>query len=170
MRFILVLLLALGSLVPGYGQQLPDFTTIPLKEESDFNKTANDAALKAATFILSTASVRENAERSRAIGYMMQWMEGTPAYAFNIDAALAKVTGEDRGLFVVVLAGMVEFMLQNEAKKDDMELVRLNAVRKLLGYVQNPSYGITPDGELKNAIAAEKKSELKTYLAKLAEE
>lgn len=166
MRRLLLFLLALSVYSTIQAQELPDFASIPLKEEKDFNKTANDAALEAAAYALSTPFTRPDPKRKAAAKYIMDWMEGTPDYGFELDNGIVKLTNQNPDLFLLVMAGMTEFALTND--EADSKRMQLYAVRKLVRYVQRPDYGIKPEGELKNAIAAEKASRLDEYMKKLS--
>ncbi len=164
MKNLFLLLSLLGSFLVSGAQSLPDFSSIKLASDADYNAAANDAALKASLYILSTPNDAGNVSRAKAQQYLMEWAQGSPDYSIYIDPAISKLTGGHPELLLVTIAAMTAYMLQNKSMKDDVNNVNLNAVKNLLEYVQNPAYKVQPEADLAKAIEANKKGHLKEYV------
>ena len=169
MKRIFLLLSLLFSFVASWAQDLPDFSAIKLEKQTDYNANANNAALKAASYLLATPADKENANWQNASKYLILWMAGSPAYSFTIDAALGKLVTSDKegNLMIIGMAALAEYALKHPDMKDEHEIVKLHAIKRLIKYVSDPANNIKPKGVMKKAIEANDAGKLNDYLATL---
>ena len=149
-----------------FPQQTPDFDQIKLETKEDFNAESDNAALKASEYLLSTVYDSKDLSRLKAAQYLMRWMTGSPTYTFTIDNIAMKISKKDSDLLWLYLAGMAKYCIENkESGKNEAE-VRVNAIKIMLAYCQNPVYKVKIKGELKKLIEANEKGKLQDYLSK----
>lgn len=145
-------------------QKLPDLSSISLAKESDFNAAANDAALKVATYLLSQPIDADVSSRKEAGAFLVKWMEGTPDYSFQLEPSVMALTDQNPEILSVVFAGMVEYVLNNPQKKDEVAATTIASVKKLIAYASDPAHHLTGNKSLQGAAAADKKGKLRGYL------
>ena len=160
--FSILFFLLLGQL--SFAQNLPDYTNIKLDKKEDFTKEANDAALQASNFILSTPLVKDNMDRLKSTQYILRWMTGTPDFTFSIDEEATKIAKKDNDLLGLYLAAMTKYALENPADSKDAVKVKLNAVKSVITYAKNAKNNVKINGEIKKLIEADYKGQLPAYL------
>jgi hypothetical protein len=158
--------LLLGVLSPvAFAQSLPDFDAIKLEKKEDFNPAADNAALQAANYLLSTPLDKNSVNRLRAVQYVLKWMSGTPNYTFDIDERAAKFTKKDTDLLGLYLAAMTKFVLEDKASAKDQNKIKLNALKSVAAYAKDKANKVKLNSELKKIIAADEQGTLAEYLA-----
>lgn len=157
------LLLLLISIVI-YAQNLPDFDKIPLTTKDDFNEQADQAALDASNFLLTTVYAKDNLPRLKATQYVLKWMSGTPHYKFTIDESATKISKKDEGILGLYLAAQTKYTLENKEQAKDSNAVKLNTFKLIIAYCEHPDNKIKITGELKKLIEAQKAGKLEEYL------
>lgn len=146
-------------------QHIPDYSTVKDGTPEQRIARANEAALQAATYLLSVPPDTNNKDVNDASQYLLLWMTETSDYNFELDDATVQLYIPNRALLPVLLAAMVEYEMKKPENKDDMKKVRMHAAKKLIQYAQDPANKVNmPDG-LKKAAIAEKNGELNKYLA-----
>lgn len=162
MRTVLIaLLLGLGSLTAS-AQALPDFGSIRLSEKEDYDDKANEAALTAATYLLSAPL--DDANRRPAMAYLIRWMTGSPHYSFTLDAKAMRFAKTDDELLNLYMAGMARFALENKDKAADAKAVNIGSLQHVANYAANPANGVKMNSELKKLIKANEAGKLAAYL------
>lgn len=141
-----------------------DYTKIAMKTDADF-KAADKYALEASNYILSVPMDKNNVAQSKAVRFIVNWMEGTPDYTFNIDAPImTKLTEENESFLGVFYAGMTKYTLENPTKAEDMKAVQFNGMKLLVVYAEKPEHKVAMSPTLKKLIDASKKGELEKVL------
>lgn len=148
----------------GIGQTLPDFGSIKLDAKEDFNMAADDAALKASSFLLSTPLDPKDIDRINSIQYIIKWMSGTPDYNFTLDEQATKFAKKNNDLLSLYMAAMTKYVLENKESAADQNKIKLNAVKIIIEYAKDPKNNVKINSELKKAIQADDKGELSEYL------
>ena len=162
-RLILVFVLGFFCKL-SFAQTLPDYSTIKLETKEDYNSTANEAALQAATYILSSPIDNKNNDRLKSIVYVIKWMQGTPDYNFTLDeqaTKFAKKNDDHQGLY---MAAMVKYVLENKADSKEQNKIKLNSVKLVVTYSKDSKNNVKLNKELKNLIDADDKGQLAEYL------
>src|SRR4051812_29914371 len=96
--------------------QQSDYASIKLDTKEDFTADANQAALQASTFLLSTSLEGDAATRDQAAQFLIRWMSGTPAYTFQLDETAGKIAKVKEALMVTYLSAMVKYSLENPSE------------------------------------------------------
>lgn len=145
-------------------QDLPNFRYIRIVDASDFNESTDKAALQAADYILSMPPSPKNKTWASASDYLLNWMAGTPKYTFTLDETGAALIKKDANIMLAYMSTLVKSQLEDTSSIPNTKKVKLNAIKKLIAYANNPSNSIKISGELKKMIEAYNKGELEAYL------
>jgi hypothetical protein len=147
-----------------FAQTLPDYDQIQLEKKEDFNSTADNAALQASNFLLSTPLEKDNLDRLKSLQYIIKWMSGTPDYGFTLDEQATKFAKKNDDLLGLYMAAMTKYVLENKADSKDEKKIKLNAVKLIIAYVKVEKNKVKLNAELKRVIGAEEKGKLEEYL------
>ncbi len=153
----------LGAL-RGQAQALPDFSSIPLASKQDFNSKANDAAQKAASYLLATPADKKDLNRVLAKTYLVKWFMGTPDFNFVLGDRVKKIVGKEDDLLLVYTAGICKYALENPVNAADSEKIQLGGVQLFIQYINDKRNHIKLTGELKKLMNANATHRLKEYL------
>lgn len=146
-----------------YSQEVPDYDKYILHERTDY-KAADSIARKASTYLLSTPFKKDNIDRLRSIQFMIRWMSGTPDYNFNLDQSISSIIKGNDELLALYMAAMTKYVLENPALAKDEKLVKINSVKLLLAYCENPVNNIKMTKALQKLSQANQKGELEKVL------
>jgi hypothetical protein len=146
-----------------YAQFVPDYEQVKLIHPSDY-KQSERYALNAANYLLSTPFEKDNAIRTRSLQFLTKWMSGTPDYGFTLDGVAVKIIKGNNDLLGLYMAAMGKYSLENKSSAD-INMVRLNAIKLLLAYCENPANNMKMTKGLKKLSDANKKGELEKSLA-----
>ena len=151
-----------------HAQKKMTYANIRLDKPEDYAK-AEDAALEAANYILSVPIDKENTNKSDAMHFLVDWMQGTPDYLFPLNEPIGKIANENPELLILFMASMTRYVLSaDDDKKPGEDNIAYNGYLIFSDYCLNPSNHVTVKGELKNLIDAKKEGNLKDYLDKFA--
>ncbi len=157
--------LTLGLLAhASFAQSLPNYDEIKLVVKEDYNATANDAALQAANYLLSTPLDGKNIDRLKCMQYVIKWMAGSPDYYFTLDAQATKFSKKNDDLMALYMAAMTKYVLENKEYAADQNKIKLNAVKLIVDYAKNPDNKVKLNSELKKLIEADSNGNLAEYL------
>ena len=145
MRKTTLIVAATLLVIVARSQRLPDVSSIKLDKKEDFNATANDAALQASSYLLTTPIEKNNADRDLAGAYLLKWMKGTPDFYFSLDEDAAELAERDNALFIIFMAAMTKYVLQNPSDASDIKKVKLNSVKILIEYAKDPKNNANAD-------------------------
>lgn len=115
-----------------FSQVYYPYQDIKLQKPSDYKET-EPLALSAATFLLTTPFVEVDANRSGALQFLSNWMQGTKDYNFYMQGKVAEIN-TDANLLSLFLAAMVKYSLENKADSGIPLKVELNAAKMVLAY------------------------------------
>jgi len=148
----------------GFAQSITDFSKIKLDSKADY-KAANNYALEASNFVLSTPYEKDNSQRLDAIRFVLQWMASTSDFTFSLDATVMdKVVKGNDDLLGIYMICMTKYCLENLDASKDEKLVKINSVKLILAYCENPDYHIKMPKPLKRLSEANAKGELEKEL------
>jgi hypothetical protein len=134
----LVLSLLLFSLTSiSYAQELPNLKQVKLNKRSHY-KSAEHIALKVANYLFETPINTKNKARNEAGQFLLNWMDGTPDYVFNLEEKETSFFNTDSDLMLVYMAGLTKFTLENPTAKTQKEKV-IGALKIALPYLNNQS-------------------------------
>ena len=162
-RLLFGLLFGLMSAI-SFAQTLPDYDAIKLEKKEDYDATADNAALQASNFVLSTPLEKNNLDRLKSLQYIIKWMSGTPGYSFTLDGQATKFAKNNDDLLGLYMAAMTKYVLENKADAKDQNKIKLNAVKLIIAYAKDEKNKVKINSELKKAIEADNKGQLSEYL------
>ena len=158
MKYLIVFLIVIMSR-PVFSQSLPEFSTIPLDQASDFKK-AEPAILQAAGYVLSAPYSKEDQARLLCVPFIIKWMTGTPDYNFTFDKSAMKAFKDDANLLSLYVAAMVKFSLENPASSKDLKAVAVNSMTTVLNYCNDPANNIKMTKSMKKLWDAKEEGKL----------
>ena len=159
----LTLFLSLWYFHSGYSQSLPNLDEIKLEKPADY-KTAEVIATQAATYLLSTPFEKNDLDRLKSLQFVIKWMSGTPDYSFTLDNVATKILKGNDDLLGLYMACMTKYSLENKVSSTDAAEVKLNSIKMLLAYCENPDNNMRMTKALKKLSEANKKGELEKEL------
>lgn len=143
-------------------QSFPSFSEIKLEVKEDYNKDANDAALFAAKYLLSTPLEKDNLYRLKCTQYLIRWMTGTPDYTFSLVAG--KLFKKNDDLLVVYMAALTKYCMENKLNGKEGNIVQVEAYKLIGAYCKNEGNGVKKTGEVKKLVTAYENNTLEEYL------
>lgn len=162
-KLILTLNIFFAFTVLCSAQNLPDFNSYKLEKAEDYGKTEN-VALQAADYLFSTP-FKDTLKRTNSELFILQWMEGTPDYTFDIDNKAASILGNK--YLRIYLAASLKYRLENHLTNNyDTTKAEVEIWKIIANYVSNPSNEIKATGKLKKLCKANEKGELEDFLGK----
>jgi hypothetical protein len=147
-----------------YSQNLPNYEAIKLEVKEDYNTEANNAALMASNYLLSTPMDSKSIERLKSLQYVIKWMSGTPDYNFTLDEQAVKFSKNNDDLLGLYMAAMTKYVLENNSESKNQNSIKLNAVKTIIQYSKNENNNVKINKELKKAIEADDNGKLEEYL------
>lgn len=148
----------------GQAQALPRYDDIKLEVKEDYTAAANQAALQAANFLLSTPMDGKSIDRLKSLQYVIKWMTGTPEYSFTLDGQATKFAKNNNDLLGLYMVAMTKYVLENPAEAGNQDKIKLHAVKTIVQYASNPANNLKGNKELKKVMDAEQAGKLEAYL------
>ena len=159
----IILLISLFWFNSSFSQTPLNYDEIRLENSSDY-AAADSFALAASNFLLSTPFEKDSPDRLKSLQFIIKWMTGTPDYSFSLDNTASKILKDSDDLLGLYMACMTKFCLENKASSKDKKLIKLNSMKLLLAYCENPENNIKMTRQLKKISEANKKGELEKEL------
>ena len=156
----LILVLFLGHT---YAQDPEEWQALEFKTPEDYRNNEAEV-LKCADFVLRAPADAGNPVRRSALNVVSRWMSGTPDYTFSIDESIAQLMKKNAAVLSIYMAAMTKFVLENPDQAHDEGAVKLNAFEQMLTYCEDSTNKVEITSDLKKAIKAKDKGQLKKYL------
>ena len=160
MKKFLALTIAAGIAISSFAQS--SYSNIKLEEKEDY-KIAESTVLKASEYLFTTKYDKEDLERLYAIEFIMNWMNGTPDFSFELNEKFTKPFLHETDLLGLYMGALAKFAIEHKDQAKDATTLNLNAVKIIIGYSSKPANNLKQTGELKKMAAALKKGELEKY-------
>ncbi|WP_203255915.1 hypothetical protein [Hyunsoonleella ulvae] len=120
--------------------------------EVESYKTEQDKVLECANYLFNNPSNKDELNRLTAIQYIMKWMEGTPAYTFEIGDKAMELTKGNSDLLGLYLAGMTKVVLENKGEALDSSQIHDKTESLLVSYCANSDNKMKPSKKIKKLI------------------
>jgi hypothetical protein len=159
----IIFLISLFWFKSSFSQMPLNYDAIRLETSSDY-AAADSFALTASNFLLSTPFEKDSPDRLKSLQFIIKWMTGTPDYSFSLDNTASKILKDSDDLLGLYMACMTKFCLENKTSSRDKRLIKLNSMKLLLAYVENPKNNIKMTRQLRKISEADKKGELEKEL------
>lgn len=167
MKSKILILIFLISVLPFIqkirAQDLLGFDNITLENNSDYIK-AEPKALEAAGQYLNTPFDSRDESRTKAIKFVLMWMDGTKDFTFYVDSIVRPVTNSNNKLLSLYMACMAKYVLEHKNMKDDRKEITYQSVLMYLDYCTNPDNHVKQYRELRKLVKARDEGELREYL------
>jgi len=147
-----------------FSQSLPKYDEIKLETKEDFNDAANNAALQASNYLLSTPMDSKSIDRLKSLQFIIKWMSGTPDFSFTLDEQATKFAKNNDDLLGLYMAAMTKYVLENKTESKNQNKIKLNAVKLIIQYSKDIKNNVKINKELKKAIEADEDGKLEDYL------
>lgn len=158
--FFFLLLLSVAS--TAFAQELPNFKNIKLNKKAHF-KDAEPLVLKVINYLLETPIDKKSKARHEAGEFLINWMNGTPAYVFELSDKETAFFNTDADLMLAYMAAYTKFTIENPTIKNQQALV-LGAMNIVLPYLNKQEDKTSWSKELWQLNNAQQNGKLKTYL------
>ncbi|HEX5171312.1 MAG TPA: hypothetical protein VFW11_19180 [Cyclobacteriaceae bacterium] len=163
MKTIILISLCLLAYTQMFSQNPEDWQSIEFNSKEDYE--ANEGKiLECANFILSVPAKASDPARQSALGALSKWMSGTPDYQFVIDESIGKLMEKNEAVLSIYMAAMSKYALENNDHVPTAEEMEYNAFDQMLAYSKDSGNNVPMTKELKKAIQARDKGNLKAYL------
>jgi hypothetical protein len=149
-----------------FAQETPtcNYKNIKLEKAADVQK-ADPCALQACKAILKAPYKKDEIGPLDAVVFMLKWMEATPDFTFTLDDLVSKLMKDNPDVLPVYMACMGKWALENRANAKDEKQVKLNSIKLLLAYAEDPqNSSFKMSKKMKKLSEANKKGELEKEL------
>lgn len=140
-------------------QTIPNIKSIKLENAADF-RAAQPFVLQTANYLLSTPYDAGNKDRKESIMFLVNWLKGTPDFSFSIESAVAKIGKSDEDAIAMYVVAACKTAIDDKTVAGNRELLKLNAIKALLAYAENPAHNFRMKKQLKKLSDAHKSGEL----------
>ncbi|HET9056444.1 MAG TPA: hypothetical protein VFN30_06300 [Chitinophagaceae bacterium] len=164
MKTVLFSILLLLLLTNVFSQDNPKYDEIKLDTKEDFNEKANNAALQASNYLLSTPIDSKSIDRLKSLQFIIKWMSGTPDFSFTLDEQATKFAKNNDDLLGLYMAAMTKYVLENKTESKNQNKIKLNAVKSIIQYSKDTKNNVKINKELKKVIEADENGKLEDYL------
>lgn len=134
--------------IVSFSQDFSKFENYPLETKEDFHK-AEDLVMQGINYMFTTPFDKKDLKRYQALGFVMNWMEGTPEYRFNIDQKAVDLTKGNDDLLGMYFAGLAKVILERKNQIPDDETVHNLVIQDLLAYTSVESNNLKPTKAMK---------------------
>ena len=138
------------------------FKALEFKSKEDYARYETEI-MDMSDYLLKTAVDDQSDDTKIAFQNVFKWMQGTPDHGFQLDESITNITKHNAELLVPLLASMTSYVLHLKEKTDASD-VKLNSFGLFLTYCENDKHAVKMNKELKKALAAKEKGELRRYL------
>jgi hypothetical protein len=157
MRTFFVFLLTFLFVNITFSQNFQELSNYDFKAIKSY-KTEQDKVLECANYLFNNPMTKDELNRLTAIQYIMKWMEGTPAYTFEIGDKAMELSKGNSDLLGLYLAAMTKVVLEHEGKPLSNDAIYKKAETILVDYCANSENKIKPSKKIKKLIKKQKKT------------
>jgi hypothetical protein len=115
--------------------QPPDLSKVKLKSKASFT-AAQPSVLLAADYVIANGP--EAKGRADCEQFLLEWMDGTKDFTFEIDNSL--IHNEDGVLLGVYLASVSRFVIQHRDSASNQKLIKLTSIRNIIKWCDDPQH------------------------------
>jgi len=134
-----------------FGQNFSELANTEFKSTESF-KAAESQVLSCASYLFSTPADQAELNRLNAIKYIINWMQGTPDYKFDIGEKAMKLTNGETDLLGLYMAAMSKAVIENKGGKLNSDEMYNQAEKMLVNYCAVADNKIKPSKKIKQLI------------------
>lgn len=131
-----------------FSQDFSKFEHYSLETKEDFHN-AEDLVMEGVNYMFKTPFDKKDLKRYQALSFVMNWMEGTPEYRFNIDQKAVDLTNGNDDLLGMYFAGLAKVILERKNQIPDDDTVHHLVIQDLLAYTSVDSNNLKPTKAMK---------------------
>ena len=145
--FTVVYLLAINIQAQNF-EELADYKF----DSEESYETAEPQVLKAANYLFESPANVTQIKRLNAVRYIINWMQGTPDYTFEISKNATDLTKGNSDLLGLYMAAMTKVVLDDSDKSLNTDEIYKRSEELLVTYCENPENHIKPSRKIKKLI------------------
>lgn len=145
--FAFLILISIHS----FSQDFSKFENYSLETKDDFHK-AEELVMEGVQYMFATSFDKNDLKRFQVLHFVMNWMEGTPEYRFNIDQKAVDLTKGNDDLLGMYFAGLAKVILERKNQIPDDETVHNLVIQDLLAYTSIESNNLKATKALKKLV------------------
>lgn len=156
MRTLFTILIAFLLVNSAFSQNFQELSSYEFNDIESY-KNERSKVLECANYLFNNPNKHEELNRLTAVQYIMKWMEGTPAYTFEIGEKAMELSKGNADLLGLYLAGMAKVVLENKGDALESAEIYDKTEALLVSYCANSENKIKPSKKIKKLIKKQKK-------------
>ncbi|WP_343531339.1 hypothetical protein [Pedobacter sp.] len=160
--FLFIFLFSCFQATSSFGQELPNLKNIKLNKRASY-KHAESTIGKVVDYLFQTPLQKKNKSRNEAGRFLVDWMNGTPDYAFYLEEKETSFFNTNSDFLLMYMAALTKFSLAHPTEKEQRQQA-LGAMQLVLPYLYEQSDKKNWSKELWQLYDASKNGQLKEYL------
>ncbi|TRZ46162.1 hypothetical protein [Robertkochia solimangrovi] len=112
----------------------------------------SDLVLECANFLFKNPADYKKANRYRAVSFIINWMQGTPDYTFDISKDAMDLTKGNDELLGLYMAAMTKTVLDNPDLELSGKEIYKRSEKLLVDYCADPKNNINPSRSIKKIL------------------
>lgn len=153
MKKIITLLLILTSSLSSYSQAYTELGDYKFGTAGSYKK-AESQVLECANFLFENSAKKEELKRANAKKYILNWMQGTPDYTFELASEVLDLTKGNPELLGLYMAAMSKLVIENTGTSLSSSELYNRSEKLLVDYCANENNEIKPSKKIKKLIKA----------------
>lgn len=149
-KTILILTLILITSI-SFGQNFKKLINFKFKTEESY-RTEASKVLECANYLFDNPSDKEEINRAICMQFIMNWMNGTPDYMFEIGDDAMDLTKGKQELFGLYMAAMTKVVLDDPDKEFSNNEMHNGAQEILVNYCADTGNNIKPSKKIKKIL------------------
>ena len=151
MKKILFFIALILTATSGIAQNFEELATYEFNSVENY-KTAEPQVLEVANYLFETPANKAQIKRLNAIKYIINWMQGTPDYTFEISKEATDLTKGNSDLLGLFMAAMTKVVLDNSGESLSNEEIYIRAEELLVSYCADVKNHMKPSRKIKKII------------------
>lgn len=151
MKNVTTLLLILIGTLSSYSQAYSDLGDYKFESVESY-KAAEPQVLECANFLFNTPAKQEELKRANAKKYILNWMQGTPDYTFELGNEVLELTKGNPELLGLYMAAMSKLVIENSGTTLSSSELYNKSEKLLVEYCANENNEVKPSKKIKKLI------------------
>ena len=151
MKKSLLLIVIILTTTTGIAQNFEKLAQYTFKSVDSY-KNAEPQVLEVANYLFENPANVAQVKRLNAIQYIINWMQGTPDYTFEISKKATDLTKGNSDLLGLYMAAMTKVVLDNSGESLSNAEIYKNAEDLLVTYCSDDQNKIKPSRKIKKLI------------------
>lgn len=154
MKKLLIIAFIFCYSLKGFTQDYNDLGNFKFETLESY-KTAEPKVLEAANYLFENPSNIAELKRVNAIRYIINWMQGTPDYTFEISSEATDLAKGNSDLLSLYMAAMTKVVLDNPDRVLTNKEIYDHSEELLISYCAKPENSIKPSRKIKKLMKSQ---------------